>query len=63
MNFPSMTDDIITVDVNQRTGRECYVASLKIEPTMQTQDELEVKERSTKRSHVVENGRNEGRAS
>jgi len=33
MKFPSATGDIATMHVDQRTARECYVASLKFEPT------------------------------
>jgi len=33
MNFPSMTRDIVIVHVDQKIARECYVASLKVEPT------------------------------
>jgi len=33
MKFPSVTGDIATVHVDKKTARECYVASLKVEPT------------------------------
>jgi len=33
MKFPSVTGDIATVHVDQKTARECYVASLKVELT------------------------------
>ncbi|XP_068477362.1 uncharacterized protein [Phaseolus vulgaris] len=33
MKFPSATNDIATIHVDQKTARECYVASLKSEPT------------------------------
>ncbi|XP_068498673.1 uncharacterized protein [Phaseolus vulgaris] len=33
MKFPSVNGDIATVHVDQKTARECYVASLKVEPT------------------------------
>jgi len=33
MKFPSANDDIATIHVDQKTARECYVASLKSEPT------------------------------
>ena len=33
MEFPSVNGDIATVHVDQKTARECYVASLKVEPT------------------------------
>ena len=33
MKFPSVIGDIATVHVDQKTARECYVASLKVEPT------------------------------
>ena len=35
MKFPSINGDIATVHVDQKTARECYVASLKVEPTRQ----------------------------
>jgi len=33
MKFPSTTGDIVTVHVDQKVVGECYVASLKVEPT------------------------------
>ncbi|XP_068483297.1 uncharacterized protein [Phaseolus vulgaris] len=33
MKFPSANHDIATIHVDQKTARECYVASLKSEPT------------------------------
>jgi len=33
MQFPSATKDIATVHVDQKTAWECYVASLRVEPT------------------------------
>ena len=33
MKFPSVNGDIATVHVDQKIARECYVASLKVEPT------------------------------
>jgi len=33
LKFPSTTGDIATVHIDQRLARECYVASLKFEPT------------------------------
>jgi len=33
MKFPSTIGDIVTVHVDQKIAHECYVASLKIEPT------------------------------
>jgi len=51
MKFPSPTSDIITMLVNQKTTRECYVASLRIEPIGQTTTRIE--ERVSKRSHMV----------
>jgi len=33
MKFSSTTGDIVTVHVEQKVARECYVASLKVEPT------------------------------
>ena len=33
MKFPSMADDIVIVHVDQKIARECYVSSLKVEPT------------------------------
>jgi len=33
MKFPSTTGDIVTVHVNQKVVCECYVATLKVEPT------------------------------
>jgi len=33
MKFPSVIGDIATVHVDQKTARECYVASIKVEPT------------------------------
>jgi len=33
MKFPSVNGDIATVHVDQKIVRECYVASLKVEPT------------------------------
>ena len=33
MKFPSANNDIATIHVDQKTARECYVASLKSEPT------------------------------
>jgi len=50
MKFPSSAGDIITVQVNQKTARECYAASLKVEPRNQTP---KIEERASKRSHVV----------
>ena len=35
MKFPSINGDIATVYVDQKIARECYVASLKVEPTRQ----------------------------
>jgi len=32
MNFPSKTGDILTVHVDQKEARECYVESLRVEP-------------------------------
>jgi len=37
MKFPSSTGDVITMHVNQKTARECYAVSLRIEPTSQEQ--------------------------
>jgi len=37
MKFPSPAGEVITVHVNQKTTRECYAASLRIEPTIQEQ--------------------------
>jgi len=34
MKFPSPTGEVITVHMNQKTARECYAASLRIEPTI-----------------------------
>jgi len=34
MKFPSTTGDIVTVHVDQKVAHECYVASLKVEPTI-----------------------------
>jgi len=31
--FPSVNGDIATVHIDQKIARECYVASLKVEPT------------------------------
>ena len=33
MKFPLVAGDIITVHVDKKIARECYVASLKVEPT------------------------------
>jgi len=33
MKFSSTTGDIVTIHVDQKVTRECYVASLKVEPT------------------------------
>ena len=33
MKFPFANNDIATIHVDQKTARECYVASLKSEPT------------------------------
>ena len=33
MKFPSVNGDIAIVHVDQKIARECYVASLKVEPT------------------------------
>jgi len=33
MKFPSVNGDIAKVHVDQKTTRECYIASLKVEPT------------------------------
>ena len=33
MKFPSTGGDVITIHVDQKTTRECYVASLRLEPT------------------------------
>jgi len=33
IKFPSTDDDIVTVHVDKKTAHECYVASLKVEPT------------------------------
>jgi len=35
MKFPSANNDIATIHVDQKIARECYVASLKSEPTRQ----------------------------
>jgi len=35
MKFPSTAGDIVTVHVDQKIAHECYVASLKVEPTRQ----------------------------
>jgi len=32
MKFPSSKGDIITIHVDQKTARECYVASLRLQP-------------------------------
>ena len=37
MKFPSSMADVITVHVNQKTAKECYAASLRIEPISQEQ--------------------------
>ena len=50
MKFPSPEDDIITVHVNQKTARQCYAASLRIEPRSQVS---RAEGRVSKRSHVV----------
>ena len=31
MKFPSSTGNIVTIHVDQKTARECYVASLKVD--------------------------------
>ena len=33
MKFPSVSRDILTVHVDQKVARECYVASLRAKPT------------------------------
>jgi len=33
MKFPSTVGDIVIVHLDQKIARECYVVSLKIEPT------------------------------
>jgi len=57
MKFPSPSGDVITVHVNQKTTRECYVASLKIEPTYQGREAekalVRVRERSLGHEHMV----------
>jgi len=50
MKFPSLAGDIIMVHVNQKTAREYYVASLRVEPRSQAS---RIEERASKRSHVV----------
>jgi len=35
MKFPSASGDIVTVHVDQKVARECYIASFKFEPTNQ----------------------------
>jgi len=51
MKFPSPTVDIITVHMYQKTARECYVASLRVESRSQEVSTSE--ERIPKRSQVV----------
>jgi len=33
MKFPLMIGDIVTINVDHKVARECYIASLKVEPT------------------------------
>jgi len=51
MKFPSLTGDIITVHVDKKEARECYVTSLRIEPLIKPTDQIS--ERAAKRSHLV----------
>jgi len=51
MKFSSPSGCIIIVHVDQKTARECYVASLKVEPTPRIPSDNE--ERRVKKRHVV----------
>jgi len=51
MKFPSPTGDIITVHVDQKIARECYVASLRIKPLVKTASQTT--KSVVKRSHLV----------
>lgn len=32
MKFPTLTEEIVTIQANQKQARQCYVASLKVAP-------------------------------
>ena len=51
MKFPSSAGDIVTIHVDQKITRECYVASLKVEPPSRVEEEWSG--RGSKRNHVV----------
>jgi len=48
MKFPSRTEDILTVHVDQKEARECYVESLWVEPLRTDTSPLRVRKSSRK---------------
>lgn len=42
MKFPSTTGDVITLHVDKKIARECYVASLRLEPIKAKHEQLSV---------------------
>jgi len=53
IKFPSSSGDIIIIHVDQKTARECYIASRRVEPIARNQVEKVTRERSPRRSHLV----------
>jgi len=51
MKFPSPTGDIITVHVDQKTARECYAASLRVE--CMRPPSAQVRSKEVRGDHVV----------
>ena len=51
MKFPSPTGDIITVHVDQKTTRECYAASLRVE--CMRPPSARVRSKEVRRDHIV----------
>jgi len=64
MKFPSVDEDIATVHVDQKIARECYVASLKVEPTIRLYTTTnETNDRSPSRRGRSPERRSRGRGS
>jgi len=57
MKFPLPSGDVITLHVDQKMARECYAASLKIEPREERErgekKSFERRERTPRREHMV----------
>jgi len=57
MKFASIERDIITVYVNKKTARECYVASLRLGPTKPEIEKHRKKARGKEESQKCERDR------